>query len=262
MFSGENFLELLKTKNLYNRAILSVVDINGRKVIFGNYFLEKSGAIENEFEDDVDLKTFRFKHTDYEKFTPIEKSRVRMIQDFLMPLTIIANENKKASLMTLSASTRNDTLSHTWTNLFLNTVTSFYIENKTKKTRELLGIMEHRVDSLQSELFGTQRKYARVVDQNQQVIMQQGLIEQQRLSTNSSQLQGMYFDAVRSLDNLRFSVVKESPLFTRVDDSELPIAKDITTKGKGIKLGGSIGLILAILYLAIRKALKDISTEK
>jgi len=262
LFSGENFLELLKTKNIYNRALLTPVDVNGKKVIFGNLLIEKSGALDDEWEDDEEMKTFRFKHSDYEKLTPKERSRVRMLQSFLEPLTSIANENKKSSLMTLAATTRNDTLSHIWTNLFLKTVTDFYIETKTKKTRELLGIMERRVDSLKSQLYGTQRRYAQVVDQNQQVIMQQGMIEQQRLSTNSAQLQGMYQEAVRNLDNLRFSMVKESPLFTKIDDSELPIGADITLKGKGIKLGGTIGLILALLFVAGRDVVKKLKDKK
>jgi hypothetical protein len=121
--------------------------------------------------------------------------------------------------------------------------------------------MERRVDSLKSQLYGTQRRYAQVVDQNQQVIMQQGMIEQQRLSTNSAQLQGMYQEAVRNLDNLRFSMVKESPLFTRIDDSELPIGADITLKGKGIKLGGTIGLILALLFVAGRDVIQKLKDK-
>jgi hypothetical protein len=262
LFSGENFLELLKTKNIYNRAILAPVDINGKKVIFGNFLIEKSGGLEDEWEDDEEMKSFKFKHSNYENLTPLERSKVRMLQSFLEPLTSIANENKKSSLMTLAATTRNDTLSHVWTNLFLNTITDFYIETKTKKTRELLGIMERRVDSLKSQLYGTQRRYAQVVDQNQQVIMQQGLIEQQRLNTNSTQLQSMYQEAVRNLDNLRFSMVKESPLFTRIDDSELPIGADITLKGKGIKLGGTIGLVLALLFVAGRDVIQKLKDKK
>jgi hypothetical protein len=71
--------------------------------------IEKSGALDDEWEEDEDMKTFRFKHSNYEKLTPLERSRVRMLQSFLDPLTSISNENKKSSLMTLSATTRNDT---------------------------------------------------------------------------------------------------------------------------------------------------------
>ncbi|NBB29296.1 hypothetical protein [Cellulophaga sp. BC115SP] len=262
LFSGENFFELLKTKNIYNRAILSKVEVNGKSVIFGNFLIEKSGGLQDEWKDNEEMKRFRFKETNYEKLTANERSKIRMLQAFLEPLTSISNDNKKSSLMTMAATTRNDTLSHVWTNLFLKTVTDFYIETKTKKTRELLGIMERRVDSLKSQLYGTQRRYAQVVDQNQQVIMQQGMIEQQRLNTNSAQLQGMYQEAVRNLDNLRFSMVKESPLFTRIDDSELPIGADVTLKGKGIKLGGTIGLVLALLFVAGRDVIQKLKDKK
>ncbi|MEA5139846.1 GumC domain-containing protein [Arcicella rigui] len=259
LFAGENFLELLKTKNLYNRAILAKVKVNGKDVIFGNYYLQKSGIRDYEMEDDEELKTFQFKHNTYAKLTPKEKSKVRLIQEFLMPVTMIMNESRKASFMTLQVSTRNDTLSYLWANLYLKTVTDFYRETKTQKTQELLTLIERRVDSLRHELYATQGAAARFADQNQQIIVQQGLIQQQRLNTNSSQLQGMYFEAVRNLDNLKFSMVKESPLLTRIDDPELPISKDPSPNSKSVIIGGVLGFFLSILYFALRKTLVELS---
>lgn len=259
LFAGENFLELLKTKNIYNRALLSKVKVNGKDVIFGNYYLQKSGIREYEMEDDEELKTFQFKHDNYKNATQKEKSKVRLVQELLMPVTMIGNESRKASFMTLQVSTRNDTLSYLWANLYLKTVTDFYTETKTKKTQELLTLIEKRVDSLRHELYATQGAAARFADQNQQVIVQQGLIQQQRLSTNSAQLQTMYFEAVRNLDNLRFSMVKESPLFSRIDDAELPISKDPSQNSKWFIVGAVVGLILSIIYFALKNTLKELT---
>lgn len=265
VFSGDNFMELLKTHSIYNRALLEKVDYNGQKVIFANLFLKKSGAPQNEWEKDESLQTFLFKHNDYSKFTADEKSKIRLIQLFLDNVTSVKlgnTLNKKSTFLTMSVTTRNDTLSHIWAKTFLNTLSNLYIEGKTKKTKELLLIVERRVDSLKHELYGTQRRYAQFVDQNQQVIMQQGLIEQQRLSSNSSQLQSMYFDAVRSLDQLRFSMVKESPLLTIIDDSELPIGADYVVNNRGRYIGAFIGFILLLLYVAIQKVLNDVKQEE
>jgi hypothetical protein len=258
LFTGENFLELLKTKNLYNRALLTKVNVNGREEIFANYYLKKSGILEYELEDNKGIQSFKFDHADYKESTLPEKFNIRLIQSFLMPVTLVANESKKASFMTLSVTTRNDTLSYIWANLYLKTVTDFYIETKTKKTKELLTLIEHRVDSLKSELYRTQNAAARFADQNQQVIVQQGLVQQQRLTTNTGQLQGMYLEAVKSLDNLRFSMVKESPLFTRIDDAELPIAQEPDPTKKGVIIGSIIGFILALIMVAVRQTLGDI----
>ena len=259
LFSGDNFIELLKTKNLYNRAVLSRVNVHGKNYIFGNYYLQKSGILKDELEDDVEMQTFKFTHDKYDSATTTEHKNVRLVQNFLMPYTLVANDSKKASFLSLSVTTRNDTLSYIWANLYLKIVTDFYKETKTQKTRELLVLIDHRVDSLRRELYRTQGAAAKYADQNQQIIVQEGLIQQQRLQTNSSQLQGMYFEALKNLDNLKFSMAKETPLLSRIDDAELPISPEPNPTKKGIIIGSIIGLLLAIIYIAFKQSLSEIN---
>jgi hypothetical protein len=260
LFVGDNFVELLKTKNLYNRAVLSKVKVNGKDEIFGNYYLRASGILKDELEDDVEMHTFQFKHDNYEKATPNERSKVRLVQNYLMPYTSIANDSKKATFLALAVTTRNDTLSYVWANLYLKIVTDFYKETKTQKSRELLDLMVKRVDSLKRALYYTQSAAARFADQNQQIIVQQGLVEQQRLQTNSGQIQGMYFEAVKNLDNIKFSMAKETPLLTVIDEPELPISPEPDPAKKVIIIGALIGLFLGILFVAFRETLKEIKS--
>jgi hypothetical protein len=261
LFSGDNFIELLKTKNLYNRAVMTRVNVFGKNYIFGNYYLEKSGILKDELEEDVEMQTFKFKSDKYDSASTNEKSKVRLVQNYLMPYTVVANDSKKASFLSLSVTTRNDTLSYIWANLYLKIVTDFYKETKTVKTRELRDLIKHRVDSLKRELYRTQSQAARYADQNQQIIVQEGLIEQQRLQTNSGQLQGMYFEAMKNLDNLNFSMAKESPLLSRIDDAELPISPEPDPTKKGLIIGSIIGLLLAIIYVAFKESLREINTK-
>ena len=261
LFSGDNFIELLKTKNLYNRALLTRVNVFGKNYIFGNYYLEKSGILKDELEDDVEMQTFKFKHDMYDSATTDERSKVRLVQNYLMPYTLVANDSKKASFLSLAVTTRNDTLSYIWANLYLKIVTDFYKETKIVKTKELRDLIKHRVDSLKRELYRTQSQAARYADQNQQIIVQEGLIEQQRLQTNSGQLQGMYFEAMKNLDNLNFSMAKETPLLSRIDDAELPISAEPDPTKKGIIIGSIVGLLLAIIYVAFKESLKEINNK-
>ncbi|MEY4541231.1 MAG: hypothetical protein RLZZ306_2988 [Bacteroidota bacterium] len=261
LFSGDNFIELLKTKNLYNRAILTRVNVFGKNYIFGNYYLEKSGILKDELEDDTEMQTFKFKHDSYDSSTTNEKSKVRLVQNYLMPYTLVANDSKKASFLSLAVTTRNDTLSYIWANLYLKIVADFYKETKIVKTKELRDLIKHRVDSLKRELYKTQSEAARYADQNQQIIVQEGLIEQQRLQTNSGQLQGMYFEAMKNLDNLNFSMAKETPLLSRIDDAELPISPEPDPTKKGVIIGSIIGLLLAIIYVAFKESLREINNK-
>ena len=252
LFSGENFKELLKTKIIYRKALLKKVIWNGKEDIFANIFLKKSRI--NEFEWSKMPKDFyihRFKTSNINDLNFYDRNILDQIYLHLREKTIVSSVNQKSSFLTLSVETRNDTLSYIWSKLYLKTVTDFYIDTKTKKSKEVLNLMNSRVDSLRTALYFTQGKLANFQDQNQQIIFQRARIIAERLQMNSSQLQTMYLEAVRNLDNLKFSLIKESPLLNIISDTELPLKPSPKSSGFIPLLGALLGFFFScvIIYL-------------
>jgi len=252
LFSGENFKELLKTKIIYRKALLKKVIWNGKEDIFANIFLKKSRI--NEFEWSkmpMDFYIHKFKSSNINDLTLNDRNILDQIYLHLREKTIVSSVNQKSSFLTLSVETRNDTLSYIWSKLYLKTVTDFYIDTKTKKSKEVLNLMTSRVDSLRTALYFTQGKLANFQDQNQQIIFQRARIIAERLQMNSSQLQTMYLEAVRNLDNLKFSLIKESPLLNIISDTELPLKPSPKSSGFIPLLGALLGFFFScvIIYL-------------
>jgi hypothetical protein len=252
LFSGENFKELLKTKIIYRKALLKKVIWNGKEDIFANIFLKKSRI--NEFEWSKMPKDFyihRFKTSNINDLNFYDRNILDQIYLHLREKTIVSSVNQKSSFLTLSVETRNDTLSYIWSKLYLKTVTDFYIDTKTKKSKEVLNLMNSRVDSLRTALYFTQGKLANFQDQNQQIIFQRARIIAERLQMNSTQLQTMYLEAVRNLDNLKFSLIKESPLLNIISDTELPLKPSPKSSGFIPLLGALLGFFFScvIIYL-------------
>ena len=252
LFSGENFKELLKTKIIYRKALLKKVTWNGKEDIFANIFLKKSRINEFEWSEmPRDFYIHRFKSSEIKDLDLQDRNILDMIYLHLKEKTFLVAENQKSSFLKLSVETRNDTLSYVWSKLYLKTVTDFYIDTKTKKSKELLVIVSSRVDSLRSALYYTQGKLANFQDQNQQIIFQQAKIISERLQMNSTQLQGMYLESVRNYDNLKFSLIKESPLLNIISDTELPLTPTPKSKGTITLLGTLLGFFFScvIIYL-------------
>ncbi len=253
IFSGENFKELLKTKNIYRKAILTKVKVGNRTDYFGNFFLERADLANHEWSDlPVDFIKYRFKTGNLDSISVQDKNIINTISMYLNDNTDIYLDNPKSTFQTLTVETRNDTLTHVWAQLYLKTITDYYINTKTKKSKELLVIMDKRVDSLRSALYFTQGKLANYNDQNQQIIFQRARVIAERLQMNSSQLQALYFEALRNYDNLKFSLVKESPLLTIIEDSELPIFALPYRWGKIISIGTILGFLLGCFAAYIR----------
>ena len=258
LFSGENFKELLKTKAIFRRALLKKVSWNGKEEIFANLFLQKSRV--NEFEWSHLPKDFylhRFKSSDIKDLDIQDKNILDLIYSHLKEKTSLLNENQKSSFLKLSVETRNDTLSYIWSKLYLKTVSDFYIDTKTKKSKELLIIMSNRVDSLKSALYFTQGKLANFQDQNQQIIYQRAKIISDRLQMNSTQLQGLYLESFRNLDNLKFSLIKESPLLNIISDTELPLNPSPKSKGTITLLGALLGFFFSCVMIYLINLYKE-----
>lgn len=253
IFSGENFKELLKTKNIYRKAILTKVKVGNKVDYFGNFFLERSDIQNHEWSDlPVDFIAHRFKSGNLDSISIQDKNIINAISLYLNDNTDIFLDNPKSTFQTLTVETRNDTLTHVWAQLYLKTITDYYINTKTKKSKELLVIMDKRVDSLRSALYFTQGKLANYNDQNQQIIFQRARVIAERLQMNSSQLQALYFESLRNYDNLKFSLIKESPLLTIIEDSELPIFFVPYRWGKIIIIGFILGFLLGCFTAYLR----------
>ncbi|MBP6054119.1 MAG: hypothetical protein KA527_00630 [Cytophagaceae bacterium] len=253
IFSGENFKELLKTKNIYRKAILTKVKVGNRTDFFGNFFLERSDLENHEWSNlPVDFVKYRFKTGNIDSIDVQDKNIINAISMYLNDNTDIFLDNPKSTFQTLTVETRNDTITHVWAQLYLKTITDYYINTKTKKSKELLVIMDKRVDSLRSALYYTQGKLANYNDQNQQIIFQRARVIAERLQMNSTQLQSLYFEALRNYDNLKFSLVKEAPLLTIIEDSELPIITLPYKWGKIIVIGTLLGFILGCFAAYVR----------
>jgi len=261
LFSGENFKELLKTKAIFRRALLKKVIWNGKQEIFANLFLKKSRIEEFEWSNlPQDFYIHRFKSSELKDLDVQDRNVLDMIYLHLKEKTFLVSENQKSSFLKLSVETRNDTLSYVWSKLYLKTVTDFYIDTKTKKSKELLVIMSSRVDSLRSALYFTQGKLANFQDQNQQIIFQKAKVISERLQMNSTQLQGMYLESVRNLDNLKFSLIKESPLLNIISDTELPLSPTPKSKGTITFLGTLLGFFFSCIIVYLIKLYKEFNS--
>ena len=120
--------------------------------------------------------------------------------------------------------------------------------------------MSNRVDSLKSALFFTQGRLANFQDQNQQIIYQRAKIISERLQMNSTQLQAMYLESVRNLDNLRFSLIKESPLLNIISDTELPLTPPIKSNGTITLLGTLLGFFFSCIIVYLINLYKEFNS--
>jgi hypothetical protein len=265
MFSGENFFYLAKTRPIIERALSTPITIGKRTDYFINFYLDSTYIRQDDFEAPWE------EHLRKAKFTKDNIDRKNMSDADLDCLgrvfmrirdeTDMRQEDKKLSYITLSSILENEQLSKIWAELLLETLEDAYQKFQTKKSREMMRIMQRRVDSLSAVLNHTESKLARVTDVNIDAVVVQGRVDQTRLTRNSTFVTSLYLEASRNLENLKMSIIKESPLFTVVEPVYLPLDKRVFKIDNTI-FGLIIGLFLSALILIVRETYKSALREE
>lgn len=258
LYHGENFPLLVKSRPMMERALMTEVSVKGKKQLLVNYYIEKSGIMLDEWEENEKMKKIRFTSKPRDEFSTDESLAMMAIVKKINEETSFNKDNPKATFITIKCNTEDELLSKLWLETLMATVEQHYQATSTKKTKLILKIARRRVDSLAASLTNTEVRLAQFSDQNQQAVAQQARIAENRLTRNTSLLASMYFEAVRNLENVKMSLVKETPLIEFVDPVVLPLATEKYESGKSTKAGILIGLVIAIAIIFLRKAYLDI----
>ncbi|MFC5408928.1 hypothetical protein ACFPMF_06395 [Larkinella bovis] len=263
IFTGENFLYYVMSKPIITRALMKEIDTTlvptpGRRDLMINYYIRHSGIRDDEWEKDDTLRNFRFvRGKDAKSLTRLESKALDGVFNRIKGETSIAQLDRKSSFLTLRAGMHAELLAARWLNILLDIVQQDYTEKQTQKTTEMRDLMKARRDSLGRVLGQNDSNLARYIDQNQQIVVAEGQLQQTKLTRNSTFLQQLYYSAVQSVDNLNLSLIKEAPLFTIVEPVSLPLYKE-SHEPYAMKAGLILGLMLGLIFIFLRQTYQSI----
>jgi hypothetical protein len=254
LFAGENFLFMSRSKPVLQRAMLSEVTVGDHKDLFVNYYMDSSFVEQDALlREDPEYKRTRFKVNKRELMTKKEKFVFdRVLLDILFE-TEVAQLDVKTTLQQLKTTMSNEMLSKTWAETLLKTIETVYQENNNQKSNQMLRMMERRADSLARILNRTENRLAYVTDLNQQAVGISGQVESARLTRNTGYITGLYLEASKSLENLKVSIIRETPLFKVVEPAQLPLDVKYYLPERSI-FGTLIGLLVGCVFIFFRQA--------
>jgi hypothetical protein len=260
IFTGENFFYFIKSSPVLERALMKEVELKAQKVLMANFFIDSSGIRENEWEDIQKMQNFYFTSRDPNTFTLEQRIAFNTVIDKAKVATNVLQPDRKSSFIMLQVNTINPDLTKAWLETLLETVEEVYTEEQTRKTRKTLRVLERRADSLATILGRTENRLARETDYSTQIVVPEGRAQVSKLARNSQFLQQLFFEAQRNVENLRVSLIRESPLFTIIEPIRLPITSTAESS-KRTQLGFLIGLILGLLIVYLKNVYSTIMAD-
>ena len=265
LFSGENFWQLLQTRLVIEKALMTPININGNAYLMANYYIEKSGIIQDWDgnllqKPNVKFQKYRFKQKNPLNFTKFENEVMTSIYEKISKQTE-TGQIGTSSLAFIAANTQHELLSKVWAETLLATIYEFYKELKTKKTQMMLTISERRADSLKTLLYRNEQSLATYSNQNIGMVMAEGQMQQQRMARNTGQFSNLYAQTILQIDQLKTLLINQTPLYTIIEPIRLPLEKTAYGYGSNLGLGAVFGAVLSIIFMVLRKTYLSIASQ-
>lgn len=246
VLAGDNVLELLKSKSLLKKALLTPNQIQGETLAdryAGIYGLREKWKQNSKIGKEI-------------FFTPGKEKNIRL-QDSLFHVIIerllekeisIVKTDKKLGFFELEATTRDEWFSQQICERLLKVTTDFYIDTKTRRLTANIERLQKRADSLgivlDNKTYSTAAATQRLLDANPAYASPQVDAE---ISTRNKYLQSTVFaEIVKNLEISKTSLIQETPTVQVVDRPEMPLKKNETKWWMGLILGGFVAVVSLI----------------
>lgn len=252
--SMTNILELMQSRLLITKTLLSKAEIDGKSLLYADFFL-----------DSLSLRAKWMGGSPYEKmdFLKAKVSReeelfrngiLNAMYEMLAKQAIrIDKKGKGTTLISVSLTTEHEAFSRYFLEALVAEVSAFYVEIKTHRAKVQLEFIKQRADSVQLAYSQAMYGKASFVDANINVSKQTAVVPGDRKQTDIQVLRETYIGLMRNLEAAKTSLMQETPLFQYLDRPVFPLKADKANLLFRFIILSIIGSILTAVFLLVRR---------
>lgn len=260
-FSGDNLLEIIKSRYAVEKTLLHPVEFNGKISTMADAYIEFNdlhGKWKNH--KNKELATLNYPvELPRDKFTRTQDSVLNEFYEGFMKrgdLSVI-RKDKKISIVNVSFTSKNEVFSKLFVENLMSQTYSYYKETRTAQSKANIDMMQHTADSIRGLYEGSLYKSAGISQVNINRALQTAAVPRIQ-SENNAQLYGtVYAEVLKNLETLKLELARETPLVQIIDNPRYPLKKEKLGKAKGILFGGFLGGFGIILFLLGKRYISE-----
>lgn len=260
-FVGENIIELMKSKLIVDKTLLTELEIDGKKDLLLNRYIDFYKLRDKWAKKDTAAANVKFVvNIDRDKLNLVQERILGVIRDEIKEnqLTLGKNE-KKLNIVSVKFSSEDEQFAKLFSEQLVRNVTDYYIETKTRKAKKNILRLQLRLDSVKRELDAELFGFAINQDENQNLIRSQARIPGTKRQMNLQLLTQLYGELVKNLELSKLNLSQEEPLVQVIDTPRFPLAFTKPSIIVNIIGGGFVGLLLSVLILSLRRIFYNFS---
>lgn len=265
IFTGSNLTELFKSRSMVEQTLLTPVSYGGKNISLAEMYIQENKWRE-KWEDKATLKTIEFlPNSNRKNFTRVHDSIMGVIYDDLSKTGLtVRQKDKKIAITTIDVNSTNELFAKYFIEALVKEVSDFYIETKSKKSRENMLILERQTDSIRRELNGAITGVAVANDNtfglNPAMNVRRAPSARRQVDVQANT--AILTELVKQSELAKVTLRKETPLIQVIDQPILPLKKEKLGKIEGAFIGSVLFGILSILFLSIKSFFKSTLREK
>ncbi|MGG9970624.1 hypothetical protein ACQ33O_02420 [Ferruginibacter sp. SUN002] len=253
VFGGDNIAEIMKSRRMVERVLLSVDTFNSKATtladtytaVFGKTWKNKAGTILNITYPAGITK---------EKLNYLQDSILFCMYNSIVKGSLSATRpDKKLNIFEVNFKSPNERFTKIFTDRIVQETSQFYIELRTNKSKQTLDVLEQRVASLKGNLNSSISARASTQDANLNPAFAASQAPLQKQQVNIQVYGGAYGELYKNLELARYQFLKEIPLLQIIDNVEYPMQVVKTGKLKYAIYYACIAVLLTAIVMAIKK---------
>jgi uncharacterized protein involved in exopolysaccharide biosynthesis len=230
VFAGDNIIEIMKSRRMIERVLLSVDTFQNRPFTFIEYYLQQN----REPGSKEEAKSVHFPvGQPRSTFTYMQDSLLfKTYNEFAKNYIDADKPDRKNNIFEVNVTNPDEKFTKDFTDILVAETNKFYIEISTKKSKETLDILEQRVAAMKGNVNSSIGNMAQIQDVNLNPAFSAAQVPLLKQQADIQVYSGAYGEMFKNLEIARYQYLKQIPLMQVIDAADYPMKKIKVSKLK------------------------------
>lgn len=250
LFAGENILEILVSKKMVYKALLSTVknDANENIKLIDEYL--ESSKIKKKWQGKKGLQDINFNSiSDVDSVSLLQDSVLQLVYKAVVKNMLVERTSKKTTVISVKVSSKSKLFSKNYPIKLVNEAAIFYVNVKTTLIRRNVEKLEKRTDSILSLLNVKSYQSADLKLTDYNPGFKTTIIPSELAGRDKVVLTTLYGEAVKNLEIAKITLLQETPIIQIIDIPGKTLFDNKSRKLFCVIIGSIFSFFFGFLYL-------------
>ena len=255
LFAGDNILDILKSRTIVEKVLLSKVDssLGSNSPTLIDLYLDFS-QLKNKWKNiSPELATIQFNSIGKNGNIRLQDSILYLVYKQIVKKNLNAERlNKKGSIILINTQSTNEQFSKLLTERTLKASRDMYIDIKTSNAQANVTRLEREADSLKKILNAKSYQTASLMVADANPAYKQGLVPMELTQRDKTIAMSIYGELVKQLELSKWALAQQTPVIQLLDMPKYPLEDNKYKFIVYLLMGILTGLVLSIGVVVIK----------